>query len=247
MTNNKNESSDQTFQLFAILSRKIFGQDVHPIYTWMTVLVQSFQDPDAFLKLSSAVASNFSIPQLVEELRYERSRQQFISSREEFDSIFKTSNQSYALEAIFSALWYSKLPCFDVKGVTSTKDGEKAVVKYCKWKGKEVACSAIFKKVATDKGFCCAFNKPEADKIFSQSRYSSLVNAFETFDRLNAFEQYSGNLDLTSAAGRYFAHLKQFKNEPIRSLQTTFLQKTIWDYSGIRTLNIRREGNHVDH
>jgi len=42
------------------------------------------------------------------------------------------------------------LPCFEVKNVTSGRDGEKSILKSCFWKGKKINCAAIFKKVPTD-------------------------------------------------------------------------------------------------
>jgi hypothetical protein len=54
-------------------------------------------------------------------------------------------------EAYFTMLWYSSLPCSDVKGITSESAGETASLKSCRWKGAEIPCTLIFKKVATDR------------------------------------------------------------------------------------------------
>jgi hypothetical protein len=53
-------------------------------------------------------------------------------------------------ESGFRSLWYLRLPCFDIKGLTSEENGQKAMLKKCKWKGIEIPCAAIFSKVTTD-------------------------------------------------------------------------------------------------
>ena len=50
----------------------------------------------------------------------------------------------------FGLLWYASLPCFDVENITSGWNGEKSILKTCFWKGKQISCAAIFKKVPTD-------------------------------------------------------------------------------------------------
>jgi hypothetical protein len=50
-------------------------------------------------------------------------------------SVFDRLNKKVALPSLFTILWYATLPCFDLKGVTSNKDGEKALLKSCIWKG----------------------------------------------------------------------------------------------------------------
>ncbi len=93
-----------------------------------------------------------------------------------------------AFNSFFTFFWYTTLPCFDVKGLTAEENGQKALLKYCMWKGKKLPCSSIFKKVTTDQGMCCAFNKPEADKFFVQSEYTSVMKNLQNYDLQNAFE-----------------------------------------------------------
>jgi hypothetical protein len=69
-----------------------------------------------------------------------------------FKTLFKNLDQTLSFKPMFSMLWYSTLPCFDVKGVTSTADGEKGVLKACAWKGKDVPCSAIFTQAGPQPG-----------------------------------------------------------------------------------------------
>ena len=44
-------------------------------------------------------------------------------------------NQTLAFESIFSTLWYSKLPCLDIKDLSAVKSGERSVIKFCQWRG----------------------------------------------------------------------------------------------------------------
>jgi hypothetical protein len=55
-----------------------------------------------------------------------------------------------AFEALISTLWYLKLPCFDIKGLTGDQNGQKSMLKQCSWKGIIIPCSAIFTRVTTD-------------------------------------------------------------------------------------------------
>ena len=40
---------------------------------------------------------------------------------ENYKSLFGFENQRYPIKSIFSTLWYTYLPCYDVEGVTSNK------------------------------------------------------------------------------------------------------------------------------
>ena len=99
--------------------------------------------------------------------------------------------QKGTLSSFISTMWHSSLPCFDVKDITSTENGENSILKKCFWKDKSISCSAIFKKVATDQGMCCAFNKAEADHIFVKSMYTDAIKELETTDRKLSFENSS--------------------------------------------------------
>ena len=102
-------------------------------------------------------------------------------------SNFLKLNKTKGLPTLFSALWYSTLPCFDVKDLTSQDEGEKSILRYCQWKGEEIPCSAIFTTFPTDRGMCCAFNMKAADDIFEGKMYSNLVKGLQNYDRANAF------------------------------------------------------------
>jgi hypothetical protein len=74
-----------------------------------------------------------------------------------------------------------------VEGITSEENGEKGILKSCQWKGKFLPCSAIFKKVATDNGICCAFNMKKADELFVKSEYTRIVDHLQAEERKFAF------------------------------------------------------------
>ena len=95
--------------------------------------------------------------------------------------------QTAAYNALFSNLWYSTLPCFDVQNITADRDLERSVLKYCEWKGLKISCAAIFTTYPTDKGMCCAFNMKSAEEIFQGKTYPSLVNKLQKADKKAAF------------------------------------------------------------
>ena len=64
--------------------------------------------------------------------------------------LFQSLNLTTGFKEYFSFLWYSSLPCFDVKGITADENGESAILKKCFWKSQKIKCAAIFKKVPTD-------------------------------------------------------------------------------------------------
>jgi Amiloride-sensitive sodium channel len=102
--------------------------------------------------------------------------------------IFTKINFSASYESWMTNLWQSSLPCFDTVNITASYNGERSLLKSCQWKGKFVPCSAIFTKVATDQGFCCAFNAEAADKMYSSKTYTGLIQKLQERDHRNAFE-----------------------------------------------------------
>ena len=54
------------------------------------------------------------------------------------------------------------------------------MLRQCKWEGKEVNCSEIFKPVITDTGVCCAFN---LQSDLKESNYSQLVDETQVEER----------------------------------------------------------------
>ncbi len=96
-------------------------------------------------------------------------------------------NSREAYKTIFQNLWYSSLPCFDVIGVTAQKNGERALLKYCEWKGLPISCAAIFTTFPTDKGMCCSFNMKAANEIFRGISYPAVVKNLQEWDKNNSF------------------------------------------------------------
>ena len=100
-----------------------------------------------------------------------------------FRSAFAAMNITAAYPNLFELLWYSQLPCFDVKGVTPTLVGKRtSMLKRCKWKGKTMSCASIFKQFPTDRGMCCTFNMKAADEIFKESQYSTWIKLLQERD-----------------------------------------------------------------
>jgi hypothetical protein len=120
--------------------------------------------------------------------------------RDEYQKNYLTN--SY--ESLMSHLWYSTLPCFDTKDITAKKDGEKAILKYCKWKGLQIPCSEIFVAFPTDNGICCAFNIKSADEIFARNAYSEMISNFQKMDKNSAFNAESApqSIDMTVLPGK---------------------------------------------
>ena len=83
---------------------------------------------------------------------------------------FKGIDMEKSFPSLFELLWYTQMPCFDVEGITSDKAGERALLKQCRWKNKEVKSSAIFDMFPTDRGMCCTFNLQAAEKIFKDGQ-----------------------------------------------------------------------------
>ena len=96
-------------------------------------------------------------------------------------------DQSNSFRALFSNLWYASLPCYDVKNVTANSNGERAVLKYCEWKGAPISCAAIFDAFPTDRGMCCAFNMKAAEDIFLEGPYPKIVKQLQESDRNASF------------------------------------------------------------
>jgi hypothetical protein len=102
-------------------------------------------------------------------------------------NIFLKLDKTASHLALFSSLWYSTLPCFDVKDLTSEKEGVKSILRSCQWKGVEIPCSAIFTTFPTDLGMCCTFNMKAADKIFEEKMYYNLIKGLQNYDHSNSF------------------------------------------------------------
>jgi len=98
-------------------------------------------------------------------------------------------NKTGAFKALFSSLWYATLPCFDINGTTAQSSGDRAILKYCEWKGKAIPCSAIFTTFPTDRGMCCSFNMKAANEIFLGETYPSLLKELQDSNKNLSFSE----------------------------------------------------------
>ena len=105
----------------------------------------------------------------------------------ELKDMMKRLNQTAAFKSIFSSLWYAYLPCFDIRNMTSTKNGGRSVLRYCEWKGMPISCSAIFTTFPTDRGMCCSFNKRAAQDIYIENTYTNVLAELQQFDKNKSF------------------------------------------------------------
>ena len=86
---------------------------------------------------------------------------------------------------LFELLWYSELPCNDIKGVTSEVNDELSFIKRCYWKEEEVNCNEVFQKRPTNHGMCCSFNMKKAEELLRDSRYQQQISLRQTIDTAN--------------------------------------------------------------
>ena len=159
---------------FDLIIHKIFGDKQSGDLLPNIINLQSISNPDLAIKSGKGLNS-ILFKFLNDNNAKDEDAETTLGMKNWFKSLSRNINETTALKDLLSILWYSKLPCFDVQGISSEFQGEKSTVKSCWWKGKAMSCSAIFQKVATDNGICCGFNKPAADKIFVDSAYSSVI------------------------------------------------------------------------
>ena len=139
-------------------------------------------------------------------------------------NIMKRLDQTKSFDALISTLWYAYFPCNDRRNVTGMRDGDRAVLKYCEWKGIPISCSAIFSAHPTDQGMCCAFNMKAANEIYHSGPYSRIIIKLQDADAAASFanstkpEWYLSASEPTSLAGHnkglflvLDAHSDQFK------------------------------------
>ena len=108
-------------------------------------------------------------------------------SKEDFQNRFGNLDLATTYSNLFEILWYSQLPCFDIKNVTSDAPDQMSMIKQCYWKGKEIPCSSIFKTLPSDRGMCCSFNMEKAEEIFKTSTYANLVKTMHEQDLSNRY------------------------------------------------------------
>ena len=77
---------------------------------------------------------------------------------DQFETTFGSLDYEKSYSALFELLWYSQMPCFDIKGLTSQLKDELSFLKRCYWKETQISCNQIFQKRPTEKGMCYSFN-----------------------------------------------------------------------------------------
>merc|ERR1711971_785697 len=102
---------------------------------------------------------------------------------------FKKMNLDKSYPSLFEILWYTQLPCFDVRNVTSEYKDQYGMLKGCFWKGVEVPCSKVFDTFPTDQGMCCTFNTEKAETMFKNGKYSNMISLMQARDRDLSFER----------------------------------------------------------
>ncbi len=186
MTNEEKKGWDEFIRNVAnrtdLLIEKIIGVPIKMDQIIPLLKLQLVRNPDSALN-----SENKDLLKMINEFVDENLRNQIVKnnskSRQYFQAILKSLNQSIAFGTFMTLLWYSKLPCFDVEGITSEENGEKGILKACYWKGKRIPCSAIFKKVATDNGICCAFNMQVS---ISSTFYEQIVHRYSCAKKLQS-------------------------------------------------------------
>ena len=117
----------------------------------------------------------------------------------QYDNEFGSMDVAKSYKSLFEILWYSQLPCFDVKNITSEYRDEMSLIKRCYWKGMRIDCPSIFLTRPTDRGMCCTFNMEKAESIFQESKYATMVSQMQNKDSMNSFENHEQPLWYTSA------------------------------------------------
>ena len=168
------------------LFQKTFDVEIdHLILTTLATL-HIFKSPDNLMRVFNKTFENIISEQLENSTLSIRN-----FSKTDLIATFKKLNLVKGFDQYFSFLWFSSLPCFDIKDFTAEKNGESSILKSCYWKSTPIPCSAIFRKIPTDAGMCCAFNQADADKIFHDSKYAQIMKAYQTNESCKSFENSS--------------------------------------------------------
>ena len=118
----------------------------------------------------------------------EEREKQIKMSVDRYQEKFGSLDMEKSYQPLFELLWYSQMPCVDVKGITSKERDEISFLKRCYWKNKPVSCNAIFQKRPTDRGMCCSFNIDKAEDILKESKYTSALSLGQFEEAKNGFQ-----------------------------------------------------------
>ena len=109
------------------------------------------------------------------------------AKKDDWNKKFGSLNFTQAHEKLFELLWYSRLPCVDVRDVTSKEKDEMSIIKRCYWRSELVVCASIFVTRSTDRGMCCAFNVGNADKLYKGSKYRAAAERMQSKMKADSF------------------------------------------------------------
>ena len=131
------------------------------------------------------------------------SKEQLIKNKTQaYKNNFGALDVEKAYISLFEVLWYSQLPCVDVKDFTSSTKDQMSVIKRCFWQGMEVNCSSIFQKRPTERGICCSFNAKETNELFRNTTYRKMVSLMQKQDELYSIDDSSIRPKIKSQAGQ---------------------------------------------
>ena len=105
----------------------------------------------------------------------------------DFRDMMYRLNHTQAYDSLMSNLWNANLPCYDIKDISAAKNGERALLKYCEWKGVPISCAAVFDTFPTDRGMCCSFNMKRADTVYKGELYAKTIHSLQDFDNAHSF------------------------------------------------------------
>ena len=132
----------------------------------------------------------------------------FQDERAKFTSQFGDLDLAVSYPYLFELLWYSQLPCSDVKMLTSGYKDEKSFLKKCYWDEQEIECHSIFHMRTTDRGMCCSFNSDGLENTLKEGSFSKIAKKLQVQDSQLSFDskytnsnQLNGNGTLYGKAG----------------------------------------------
>ena len=114
-------------------------------------------------------------------------------ARIDYDASFGKMDMNRSYNNLFEILWYTQIPCFDVKQVTSTQQNQNGMIKSCTWRGMKLPCSKLFTASPTDRGMCCSFNVKAAEEMFAAGVYQTNIIKMQKRDDLLAFDKNEGD------------------------------------------------------
>ena len=155
-----------------------------------------------FRELKKSSAGEHSTLELSFNPRMKAERDRMAHQAEmDVKSNFKSMDLENSYDALFEVLWYTQLPCFDVKGITSDHKDDFGLLKACVWKGVRLPCSLIFKTSPTDQGMCCTFNMEAAENMFQRGPYRDMITKMQAKDSQNSFKSDEDHSEWWSSGG----------------------------------------------